>query len=288
MAVLAFLCVAQPTPDSTIRGKAGSSEIVIKTTKRLAGAIHSVTWNGKEFIDSTDHGRQLQSASNFDLGKRFIPETFNPTEAGSMSDGAGPKSSSKLLKLEAAGDELRTTIQMAFWLRPGEKSDGHVAYNDRVLSEHLLTKRVKVGMKDLPHAIEYDTTFVVPKEPHRYAQFEAVTGYMPWEFDTFWKLEPKTGKLHPLDDGPGEQPWPVVLATADGNYAMGAWAPHHEGFQGPGFGRWRFKGEVVKWNIVFRIRNPDGISTGDYRFRNYVAVGTLEEVRRTLTSLQTR
>lgn len=287
--VSALLLAAEPNPDSTIRGKAGPSDIVITTTKRLAGAIHSVTWNGKEFIDSTDHGRQLQSASNFDLGKKFIPEVFNPTEAGSMSDGAGPKSSSKLLKLETAGDELRTTIQMAFWLRPGEKSAGHPAYNDRVLSDHLLTKRVKIGMKDLPHAIEYETTFVVPKEPHGYAQFEAVTGYMPAEFDTFWKLDPKTGKLHPLDDGPGEQPWAVVLATADGKYAMGAWAPPHEGFQGPGFGRWRFKAEkVVKWNIVFRLRNSAGIAAGDYRFRSYVAVGTLADVRQTLTSLQAR
>ena len=178
---------------------------------------------------------------------------------------------------------------MAFWLRPGEKSAGRPAYNDRVLSDHLLTKRVKIGMKDLPHAIEYETTFVVPKEPHTFAQFEAVTGYMPAEFDTFWKLDPKTGKLHPLDDGPGEQPWAVVLATADGKYAMGAWAPPHEVFQGPGFGRWRFKAEkVVKWNAVFRLRNMAGISAGDYRFRIYVAVGSLEDVRRTLTALQSR
>jgi hypothetical protein len=32
----------------------------------LAGAIHAVRWNGKEFIDRTDHGRRLQSAPNFD------------------------------------------------------------------------------------------------------------------------------------------------------------------------------------------------------------------------------
>ncbi|SVC63015.1 uncharacterized protein METZ01_LOCUS315869, partial [marine metagenome] len=51
--------------DAQIRAKSGSSEIVITTTSRLAGAIHSLTWNGREFIDSADHGRQLQSAANF-------------------------------------------------------------------------------------------------------------------------------------------------------------------------------------------------------------------------------
>src|SRR4051812_49676889 len=97
-----------PSGDAVIRGRAGPSEIVITTTSRLAGAIHSLTWGGKEFIDSADHGRQLQSASNLDCGERFIPEVFNPTEAGSRADGAGPLSSSRLLRLRAKGNELST------------------------------------------------------------------------------------------------------------------------------------------------------------------------------------
>ena len=48
---------------AVIRAPAHGSEIVITTTPRLAGAIHSLTWNGKEFIDSFDHGRQMQSAA---------------------------------------------------------------------------------------------------------------------------------------------------------------------------------------------------------------------------------
>ena len=69
-----LLLSAAPTGDATIRAKAGPSDIVITTTNRVAGAIHSLTWNGKEFVDSADHGRQIQSASNFDGGKTFIPE----------------------------------------------------------------------------------------------------------------------------------------------------------------------------------------------------------------------
>ena len=68
--------------NALIRGKAGSSEIVITTSERLAGAIHSLKWGDKEFIDSQDHGRQLQSAASFDCatGKEFWAECFNPTE----------------------------------------------------------------------------------------------------------------------------------------------------------------------------------------------------------------
>src|SRR5258708_5824181 len=87
MAVLQFEPVVAPAPagapapvapfgDATIRAKAGASEIVITTTARTAGAIHSLTWNGVEFVDSFDHGRQIQSASNFDCGQKFIPEVF--------------------------------------------------------------------------------------------------------------------------------------------------------------------------------------------------------------------
>ena len=94
--------------DAQIRAKAGPSEIVITTTSRLAGAIHSLRWNGREFIDSADHGRQLQSAANFDMGSKFIPETFNPTEAGSRFDGAGSKSTSVLHGLTAKGNVLST------------------------------------------------------------------------------------------------------------------------------------------------------------------------------------
>ena len=76
---------------ASICAPVGSSELVITTTNRLAGAIDSVKWNGQEFINSTDHGRQLQSACSFDCAKTqpFWAECYNPTEAGSRADGAG-------------------------------------------------------------------------------------------------------------------------------------------------------------------------------------------------------
>jgi hypothetical protein len=280
---------APPDGNSVIRGKAGASEIVITTTNRLAGAIHSLTWGGKEFIDSTDHGRQLQSAANFDCGKDMIAETFNPTEAGSRADGAGDESSSRLLRLRAEGPELETTIRMAFWLKPGEKSEGHPARNDKVLSDHLVRKRVHIGHGSLSHAVEYDVTFTVPRgEKHTFAVFEAVTGYMPAEFSRFWKYDADRGELKPLDDGPGEQALPVVLATPGGTHAMGVYSPEQpsRGFEEAGYGRFRFHDEKVnKWNCVFRVRDPKGVEPGDYRYHMFVIVGSLEDVRTTLHAL---
>jgi hypothetical protein len=275
---------------AVIRGTAGPSEIVITTTPRLAGAIHSLTWNGQEFIDSTDHGRQLQSASNFDVGTRFTPETFNPTEAGSMNDGAGPTSTSRLLQLISTSKSLQTTSQMAFWLAPGQLSSGEPAKNKGLLSEHLLIKRVTVGYRNLPHVIQYNVTFSVPLgEPHTYAQFEAVTGYMPSQFEKFWRFNPQSKELEPLTDGPGEQSWPVVLATKSGEHAMGVFSPDQpsRGYADAGYGRFRFpEAKVVKWNSVFRIENKEqGIRPGEYSFRNFVIVGDLKMVTQALREL---
>jgi hypothetical protein len=276
--------------DSVIRAPAGGSEIVITTTSRCAGAIHSLTWNGKEFIDSADHGRQFQSAANFDAGKQpFFPETFNPTEAGSARDGAGKMSTSKLLELRAKDNELVTKSLMAFWLAPGEKSQGHPALNDKRLSNHLLAKEVRIGFQEWKNVLDYRVTFTVPKtERHNYAQFEALTGYMPPDFSRFETFDPKTGKLEPLEDGPGEQNRPVVFSTENGSHAMGIFSPDQpsQGYEGAGYGRFRFKAEkVVKWNCVFRVRDENGVKPGDYSYRMLMPIGTREDVRVALAAL---
>src|SRR6187200_2260855 len=122
LACAALASEPPPSGAAVIRGGTGESQIVITTTPRLAGAIHSLTWRGREFIDSFDHGRQLQSASNLDCGGPILDETFNPTEAGSRRDGTGEATSSRLLHMRVEPHALQTVTQMAFWLRPEERS----------------------------------------------------------------------------------------------------------------------------------------------------------------------
>jgi hypothetical protein len=207
-----------------------------------------------------------------------------------MDDGAGPQSTSRLLHLIADGSRLQTTSRMAFWLSPEGKSLGHPAKNTSELSDHLLTKRVQIGYRDLPHVIQYDVTFSMPVgEKHTYAQFEAVTGYMPAKFKRFWAFNPATKELEQLTDGPGEQPFPVIFSTADRQYAMGILArdPTPPNVTGPGYGRFRFtKEKVVKWNCVYRLHDDkNGIAAADYSFRQFVIVGTLEDVKNTMAQL---
>ncbi len=283
--ILALLLQNQISGDAVIRGKTADSEIVITTTSRVAGAIHSLKWRGKEFIDSTDHGRQLQSAANFDDGTEISDETYNPTEAGSRRDGVGPTSSSRLISIEAAGNKLKTQTQMANWLAPGERSGKNLAKNTTVLSEWNLSKEVTIGALNRPHLIEYQVSFSAPFHGrNNQAVFESLTGYMPAEFSSFWRFNASTARLEPLSDGPGEQADPVVLSTPDGAFAMGIFSPERAK---KGYGRWRFGPEkVVKWNCVFRVKNPE--KGGRFRFLHYVAVGTREQVRLELELLTLR
>ncbi len=291
ISLLAFsILLAGPTRavdgNAVIRAPAGGSEIVIRTTDRLAGAIDSLTWAGREFIDSVDHGRQLQSACSFDISPDSNAECFNPTEAGSRRDGAGPTSTSRLLELRAEGRLLHTRTQMAYWLAPGERSDGLLARNTNLLSDVVLTKWVHIGTVRWAQALDYRVRFTVPAGvAQRLGQFEALTGYLPAEFDTFWQFDPETKRLAPLSDGPGEIGNPVVLATADGRHAMGIYAPPQPraGQNGPRYGRWRFGPErVVKWNCVFRVREERGFAPGNYDYRLLVFIGTKDEVEQML------
>ena len=125
-------------------------------------------------------------------------------------------------------------------------------------------------------------------ESHKYAQFEALTGYMPAEFNHFVTFNAATSQFEPLSDGPGEQNAPVALSTEDGEFAMGIYSPDQpsKGFENVGYGRWNFgPQQVVKWNCVFRIREARGIAASDYSFRTFVIVGTLDDVRHAMMQL---
>jgi hypothetical protein len=256
----------------------------------MSGAIDSITWRGKEFINAHDHGRELQSASSFD----GYGECVNPTEAGSAKDGAGATSSSRLVAGKAHGRTLETTIEMAYWLAPGtayptacgSHTDFRKARNDTVRSNDTLIKRVTIGTD----AISYEVTFVTA-EDHQSATFEALTGYMPPEFSEFLAYDPASRAIVQLTDGPGEQALPVILATPDHKFAMGVFSPNlpQKAHPKAGYGRFRFLSNpktpgwnTVKWNAVYR---EAPVPRGRYHYQCYVAAGTLEDVRRAMERL---
>jgi hypothetical protein len=119
-------------------------------------------------------------------------------------------------------------------------------------------------------------------------QFEALTGYMPQAFTEELRFDAKTEMLVAVPRKNGEIRDPVVLSTASGSHAMGVFTPDRASAGQPsvGYGRFKFEREkVVKWNCVFRLRQPEPIKPGDYSFQLYVVIGTREDCRRTLAAL---
>jgi hypothetical protein len=255
--------------------------LTVSACSPFAGAICSVTWQGKEFIDATDHGRELQSASSFD----GFGEGLNPTEGGSEADGAGHSSSSILLEWNKRGRTLEIRSRMAYWLKPGAP---HAA-NQAVVSRDILTKKITLGVPGIENVLVFDIAFSVA-EPHRTATFEVLTGYMPPEFSHFRTFNPDTGEIAELvEERQGEQPLPLIFSTADDRFAMGIYAPGlpQPSFPRAGYGRFRFPGVVnpgvVKWNCAFRY---SGIAAKEYRFRCYVPIGSVEAVRAAMIRLR--
>lgn len=255
---------------TSIKGFFSGSSIILTASTQFAGAISSLTWKGMQFINNYDHGRELQSASSFD----GLGEAYNPTEGGSENDRRSLYSTSVMKSISAMRNILETRTRMAFW-RPVDP--GAVT-----LSNHVLKKKVTIGFQGIPNVIEHLITFQVP-EAHTSATFEALTAYMPPNFSTFWTYNPATKTLAPLSDGPGEQRFPVILATPDKNFALGIYSP-----DAPRYGRWRFEipGEygnaTNKWNAVFREKN---IVPGAYNYRCYSIIGTLSDVTSSMDKL---
>jgi hypothetical protein len=178
---------------------------------------------------------------------------------------------------------------MAYWLAPGMKSGGKLALNDRLLSDHVLAKQVRIGRPGMDHVLDYRVKFTVPADrPHTYLQVEALTGYMPWHYSEELRFDATTSTLVPLPRQDGEQRDPVVLSTPSGSHAMGVFTPTRPpaGQPAVGYGRFKFDHDkVVKWNCVFRLRSPAGIKPGDYGYQLFVVLGTREDCRRALAAL---
>ncbi len=275
-------------PSWTISSSVLGHTLTISSSPRFAGAICSVNWNGKEFINNDDHGRELQSAASFD----GLGECYNPTEAGSEADGKSDTSTSKLLTFSASGNQITSSTQMAFWTNVnqpypagcGTDTNIKVAQNTTNLSNYVISKHITVGFSGIANAIEYLVTYHVP-DHHTSATFESLTGYLTQDFSSFWTFDPSIRSLTQLSAGPGEQPIPIIFSTIDSQYAMGIYSPDlpQSPFPKLGYGRFRFPSQnTMKWNAVFRRYDTP---PGDYNFRMYLVIGSLSDVTTGIVSV---
>lgn len=284
--------------------------------QRFGGAVASVNWNSKEFINIHDHGRQLQSAMQVD----GYAECNNPTEAGSEHDGTGRTSTSIMTGFNRpASNVLLTQANMAYWnwrTTTGACVRGKDPRVNTPVSNHLLNKRIQIGDLDDPRIIKYDVQFQHPAGSYREKlTYEFLTGYLTPEFNQYWYIQSRGGGLQRIDassyidiTGNGFPPGsfhakpagkghydPIILSNASGSHAMGVYVPQSQlincksSFHGYGMYYFALGGSgpsasgTSKWSLaVDDAARSSCIRNNQRSFVVYLAVGTVAEVHQSI------
>lgn len=293
---------AQVSGDGTITAPVLGLPLTLKTSSQFGGGISSIQWNGKEFVNNFDHGRQFSTNASF--FNRY--ECYNAYETGSKDDGQGPTSSAHVLSLTTSGNLLDSSTQMCWYLSTRKPRDGYgdVCGNPDEfldcppytgpLSQYKLHKTVTIGFAGISNVIEYRSTLSIP-EPVQKAVVQMTT-VLPWDFSTLLTYDVVSKGYRVVHSYGGEDDSVKVVATPDGNYAMGYYTP--ELLQPYGNG----DAGGYRWGLVppdpIHFPQPDfacaGIG-GEFRFdsggpgdtnnRSYLVIGNVEQVRTGLTQL---
>ncbi|MDP9100463.1 MAG: hypothetical protein M3N48_15945 [Verrucomicrobiota bacterium] len=291
---------AQVNGNATIRGPVFNQELTLSTSSQFGGAVSSIKWNGKEFINNWDHGRQLQLNAQF--FNRFI--CYNPYEAGSFYDTKDSTTSSKLLSLTASGNRLESTTQMAWYYHTHESLDPRdycgdpakwlpcPAYNGP-LSNYQVHKTVTIGYAGIPNVIEYLTELHIPEPVQKALNNPAAV--LPYEFSSVRSYDVVSKGYRNVRSLAGEDDRLKVVSTADGNFAMGLYAPELlQPYGDPGTVNWWF---VVPPEPAFPDPDFACVHVGSFnRYdsfngpgvvndRIYLVIGNLDQVKSGLASL---
>jgi hypothetical protein len=283
MLLLLILTAALPASAGavTARWRLGRDVLTLTADPAFAGAISSIEYRGREYLDASDHGREMQGAVQFGRG-----ECLNPTLAGASRDPPGT-TTSVLLRQHADANGYRSLTRMAYWDRPGQAcmlGPGRKgrAMEPSSLSDLLYALELSPGYRGRAQAVLARVT-VTSTEPRPPATVEALTAYLPKAFDTLLVYRDAAGRFavdHELEDASGERPTPLIVSTADGSAAMGVLAlggegqASYAGYRGP---------EVSKWSVVFRAPGP--FRPGRHAYVCVWAIGTRREVEAALTGL---
>lgn len=277
---------SQPPRQAMISSPVNGSTLTVSVHPRVhAGAIDSLTYRGVEYVDNLDHGRQIQSAIQVD----DLGECYSPNEAGAKADEAAPRTSSTVRLLTTAGNVLTTETKPAFWLGPREPYGKACsparpetsAQNNAVLSNYLIKRTTRFYGPAIPNLLLIDISMTFP-EQRRSASIEALTGYLPANFTSFYSYDPAARRLQRLQAATkaGRTNIPMIVATPDGRNAFGVFskaiasAPPDRAY----YAYFYFPegGATAKWACVF---GEFGIRAGaTFNYSCPIAVGSLKEV----------
>jgi len=283
--------------------KVRDSHVFLSCSKRTGGAVDSLVWNQKEFINNWDHGRQLQTA----MTVQNYGECWNPTEAGGRSDGIDKDTKSILTNISAIGNTLNTVSLPAYWVRGDDTTRipsgkfcpaGQESYNSEDTHPYQFTKNVTIGCFSLDNCIEFAMTAELGNSSDMppftgFAQLEAPTAYLNSDFTEVAYLDAATGKLEQVVYPTKEETEQlVIIHTKDEEHALGAVTKPRpktsSGAPGLHYGYFKFNiqpfdQKTFKWSVVIR----EDLTPGDaFEVQTFLCLGSLDMVFECLLHVQ--
>jgi hypothetical protein len=198
-------------------------DISIGIDENYGGAVTSLIYNGKEYVNNEDHGRQIQTT----VALEGYGECLMPTEAGNDEDQGA--STTRFLGSQTSGNITTTSANPAYWLKAGKAKGNSAcgrgatgAVNTTDISDLLLEKRITEGVFGLPNVVEYKVNWT-PDQTYDVFDLEAVTAYLKKDFNKISTYNPannQESQMNPGHSGENTQD-PLIFSTEDGNYALG-------------------------------------------------------------------
>ena len=200
--------------------------VTIKSNRVAGGTLWRWFWNGVQFVNTYDYGREIQSAFCFNGCDA------NPTEAGdtfsSPSTAPGVRHGSPLLVAKNLGS---TQITRAIPLQFDPSGMGGGPANPVVWSDIGLGKDITLDFHDMGSVAKYTTHLSLPTATT--GSFELLTPYLRAVFTRFWTYDAETETLTEVtsqmpdaciaNDGYFFRPQfgGVIVSDNLGTYAMG-------------------------------------------------------------------
>jgi hypothetical protein len=280
--------------------------VTIRANKAAGGAISELIWNGKQFINNYDYGRQIQIAFNF----TNVGEFDNPNEAGSRYGCPGVVDAtvaqgSPIHYVTSMGNTLRTKTSPLQWNPENWGGDARwpVMWGGTISKEVTLNYDSSYSA----HIIRWDSTLEVPaSDVTGQGDWELVTAYLTSDFNKLYAFDAVTDTLYDKTnnvtnnvclDAPNQNLRPdsggVIVATGNGAYALGAFRtavgsnPNHFALcrywnsQGGG----KYGGDATKWAVMGRYAGFPGVLAGTNTGTAYLVVGTLNDVADTMREM---
>ena len=281
--------------------------VTVKSNPAAGGTVWSWVWNGIEYINTYDFGREMQSS----LFPRDAKNS-NPTEAGDAFSRRPDRIGSPVHSLANRGN---TQSSRAIPLEFNPQNFGGAPREPVVWKDVLMGKDLTLNFRNLGAVGEYSTYIKVPNSLPQ-AEIEIPSIYLRGNFNVYWTYDAAKKELKPVSDqvpdgcatkppkGYGFKTFSYGgVIISDGtdpsrSHAMGIYGVNRsqggsvnyftlwnitkaaECHQTPGNGPGDFS--TSKLAAVF---GPDNVSAGENTYRTWVMSGSINDVTSYMRSL---